>query len=169
MIKKILLAIVLAIPMCALAQAPKFGIVDVEAIIPKMPEFVEAQNKLAEASKTYEAEYAKINEELQKLYTELQELDKDPNTLQSIKERRLQDIQDRDKKAQQFAQTAQQDLQRQQTQLMQPIQEKVMNAIQAVGTENGYTMIFPEAVPAYVSADVQDVTALVKTKLGITE
>ncbi len=169
MIKKILLALVVALPMCAWAQAPKFGIVDVESIIPKMTEFVEAQNKLREASKTYETEYAKINEELQKLYTELQELDKDPNTLQSIKERRMQDIQDRDKKAQQFAQTAQQDLQRQQAQLMQPIQEKVMNAIKSVGTENGFTMIFPEAVPAYISADVQDVTALVKTKLGVKD
>ena len=162
MIKKILLALVVALPMCAWAQAPKFGIVDVESIIPKMTEFVEAQNKLSEASKTYETEYAKINEELQKLYTELQELDKDPNTLQSIKERRMQDIQDRDKKAQQFAQ-------RQQAQLMQPIQEKVMNAIKSVGTENGFTMIFPEAVPAYISADVQDVTALVKTKLGVKD
>ena len=169
MIKKILLALVVALPMCAWAQAPKFGIVDVESIIPKMTEFVEAQNKLSEASKTYETEYAKINEELQKLYTELQELDKDPNTLQSIKERRMQDIQDRDKKAQQFAQTAQQDLQRQQAQLMQPIQEKVMNAIKSVGTENGFTMIFPEAVLAYISADVQDVTALVKTKLGVKD
>ena len=169
MIKKILLALVVALPMCAWAQAPKFGIVDVESIIPKMTEFVDAQNKLSEASKTYETEYAKINEELQKLYTELQELDKDPNTLQSIKERRMQDIQDRDKKAQQFAQTAQQDLQRQQAQLMQPIQEKVMNAIKSVGTENGFTMIFPEAVPAYISADVQDVTALVKTKLGVKD
>lgn len=169
MIKKILLALVVALPMCAWAQAPKFGIVDVESIIPKMTEFVEAQNKLSEASKTYETEYAKINEELQKLYTELQELDKDPNTLQSIKERRMQDIQDRDKKAQQFAQTAQQDLQRQQAQLMQPIQEKVMNALKSVGTENGFTMIFPEAVPAYISADVQDVTALVKTKLGVKD
>ena len=167
MIKKILLALVVALPMCA--WAPKFGIVDVESIIPKMTEFVEAQNKLSEASKTYETEYAKINEELQKLYTELQELDKDPNTLQSIKERRMQDIQDRDKKAQQFAQTAQQDLQRQQAQLMQPIQEKVMNATKSVGTENGFTMIFPEAVPAYISADVQDVTALVKTKLGVKD
>ncbi len=169
MIKKILLALVVALPMCAWAQTPKFGIVDVESIIPKMTEFVEAQNKLSEASKTYETEYAKINEELQKLYTELQELDKDPNTLQSIKERRMQDIQDRDKKAQQFAQTAQQDLQRQQAQLMQPIQEKVMNAIKSVGTENGFTMIFPEAVPAYISAGVQDVTALVKTKLGVKD
>ena len=161
MFKKFLLALVVALPFCAFAQAPKFGVVDVEGIIPKMAEFVEAQNKIGEASKTFESEYAKINEELQKKYAEFQELEKDPSTLQSIQEL--------DKKAQQFAQTAQQDLQRQQAQLMQPIQEKVMNAIKSVGTENGFTMIFPEGVPAFVSTDVQDVTALVKAKLGVKE
>lgn len=169
MIKKFLLALAVALPACAFAQAPKFGVVDAESIIPKMPEFVDAQNKVNEASKTYESEYAKITEELQKKYAEFQELDKDPGTLQSIKERRMQDIQELDKKAQQFAQTAQQDLQRQQAQLMQPVQEKVINAIKTVGNENGYTMIFPEGVPAYVSADVQDVTPLVKAKLGIKD
>ena len=144
MIKKILLALVVALPFCAWAQAPKFGVVDVEAILPNMAEFAEAQTKLAEASKTYESEYAKINEELQKKFAEYQELEKDPQTLQSIKERRMQDIQELDKKAQQFAQTAQQDIQRQQAQLMQPIQEKMMNAIKAVGAWNGYLMTFPE-------------------------
>ena len=81
----------------------------------------------------------------------------------------MQDLQELDKKAQQFAQTAQTELQRQQAQLMQPIQEKVMNAIKTVGQENNFTLIFPEGVPAYMSTDVQDVTGLVKTKLGITE
>lgn len=169
MIKKILLALAVALPMCAWAQAPKFGTVDVDNIIPSMPEFVEAQAKINEASKTYESEYAKIDEELQKKYAEFQELSKDATTLQSIKERRLQDIQELDKKAQQFAQTAQADLQRQQAQLLQPIQEKVMTAIKAVGSENGFTMIFPEGVAAFTAADVQDVTPLVKAKLGIKE
>ena len=118
MIKKFLLALAVALPACVWAQAPKFGIVDVESIIPKMAEFQEAQTKINEASKTYEAEYAKIQEEMQKKFAELQELDKDATTLESIKERRMQEVQDLDKKAQQFAQTAQQDLQRQQAQLM---------------------------------------------------
>lgn len=169
MIKKILMALVVALPLCAWAQAPKFGVVDVEAILPNMAEFAEAQTKLAEASKTYESEYAKINEELQKKFAEYQELEKDPQTLQSIKERRMQDIQELDKKAQQFAQTAQQDIQRQQAQLMQPIQEKMMNAIKAVGAENGYLMIFPEGAAAYTSTDVTDVTPLVKAKLGVKD
>lgn len=167
MIKKILLALLVALPICAWAQAPKFGVVDVESIIPNMPEYTEAQNKITEATKTYETEYAKINEELQKKFAEYQELEKDPSTLESIKERRLQDVQELDKKAQQFAATAQQDLQRQQAQLLQPVQEKVINAIKAVGAEQGFTMILPEGMAAFTSSAVEDVTPLVKAKLGV--
>ena len=61
MIKKILLAIAVAFPMCLSAQA-KFGTVNAEEIITAMPEFTEAQNKVAEASKQYEDEYKKLNE-----------------------------------------------------------------------------------------------------------
>lgn len=167
MIKKAILAIMVAIPMCVAAQSPKFGVVNAEEIVTALPDFTEAQNKIAAASKQYEDEYARLNEQLQKNFADYQKLEQDAATPQSIKERRLQEMQDLDKKAQQFAQTASQDIQRQQAQLMQPIEEKVMQAIKAVGANNNFTMIFPGAVPAYVSADVVDVTPLVKTELGI--
>ncbi len=38
-----------------------------------------------------------------------------------------------------------------------------------VNLSAGENMIFPEGVPAFVSTDVQDVTALVKAKLGVKE
>lgn len=165
MLKKFILAIAVALPMIASAQ--KFGTVDVESIIPSMPEFTEAQNQIAEASKKYEATYKSLQDELNKLYAEFQQLNSDPSTPQTIKDLRIQDIQDKDERAKQFLQTAQQDLERQNAQLMQPIQEKVVNAIQAVGTDNGFTMIFPVGVSVFNSTDVVDVTPLVKTKLGI--
>lgn len=167
MLKKFFIALAVALPLFAAAQTPKFGTVNAQEIISAMPEFTEAQNTINAASKQYEDEYAKLNEEIQKLYAEYQQLENDPNTPQSIKERRIQDISDRNTKAQQFVQTAEQDLQRQQAQLMAPIQEKMINAIKAVGANNNFTMIFPYEVPAYVSAEVIDVTALVKTQLGI--
>ncbi len=166
MFKKFLLAVAVALPMFASAQA-KFGTVDVEAIITVMPEFTEAQNQIAEASKKYEATYKGLQDELNKLYAEFQQLNSDPSTPQSIKDLRIQDIQDKDERSKQFLQTAQQDLERQNAQLMQPIQEKVVSTIKAVGTENGFTMIFPVGVSVFDSADVVDVTPLIKAKLGI--
>lgn len=167
MIKKTLAAIMIAIPMLVAAQAPKFGTVTVEPILEAMPERANVQTQLETASKTYEDEYKKLTEELDKKYGEFQKLSEDKTTPDAIKERRMQEIQELQKKAQQFLQTAQQDLQRQQAQLMQPIEEKIMTAIKAVGQENGFTFILPEGVAAYQSTDVQDVTPLVKAKLGI--
>lgn len=167
MIKKTLAAIMIAIPMLVAAQAPKFGTVTVEPILEAMPERANVQTQLETASKTYEDEYKKLTEELDKKYGEFQKLSEDKTTPDAIKERRMQEIQELQKKAQQFLQTAQQDLQRQQAQLMQPIEEKIMTAIKAVGQENGFTFILPEGVAAYQSTDVQDVTPLVKDKLGI--
>lgn len=167
MIKKTIAAIMIAIPMLAAAQAPKFGTVTVEPILEAMPERANVQTQLETASKTYEDEYKKLTEELDKKYGEFQKLSEDKTTPDAIKERRMQEIQELQKKAQQFLQTAQQDLQRQQAQLMQPIEEKIMTAIKAVGQENGFTFILPEGVAAFQSTDVQDVTPLVKAKLGI--
>lgn len=167
MIKKILAAIMIAIPMLVAAQAPKFGTVTVEPILEAMPERANVQTQLETASKTYEDEYKKLTEELDKKYGEFQKLSEDKTTPDAIKERRMQEIQELQKKAQQFLQTAQQDLQRQQAQLMQPIEEKIMTAIKAIGQENGFTFILPEGVAAFQSTDVQDVTPLVKAKLGI--
>lgn len=167
MIKKALAAIMIALPMLAAAQAPKFGTVTVEPILEAMPERANVQTQLETASKTYEEEYKKLSEELDKKYADYQKLQEDTTILSSIKQRRIQEIQDLQKKAQQFMQTAQQDLQRQQAQLMQPIEEKIMTAIKAVGQENGFTFIFPDGIAAFQSTDVQDVTPLVKAKLGI--
>lgn len=168
MIKKILLAIAIALPMCAVAQAPKFGIVNTQTIIEAMPEVKTAQETITAASKKYEEEFKVLQTEAEKKFTEYQALEQDAATPQSIKERRMQELQELDQRMQQFRQTATQDLQRQQEQLMAPIQEKVRTAINAVGAENSMTFIFENIVPIYyVGTDVTDITAMVKTKLGI--
>lgn len=169
MIKKILLALAVALPMCAWAQSAKFGVVDPESIIPGMAEYIEAQNQFNEASKTFESEYAKIQEEFKAKYEEFQKVMSDTATPQTTKDRRAQEIQELNQKSEQFAQTAQQELARKQQQLMAPVQEKLINAIKAVGAEGGFTMILPLGTAAYTSNDVVDITPLVKAKLGVKD
>ena len=72
-------------------------------------------------------------------------------------------------KIQNFQQTAAQDLQKQQDTLIAPITQKLQNAIQAVGAEGGYTFIFDQAAGSilYTGTNAEDVSAKVKTKLGI--
>ncbi len=167
MLKKIIIALLVALPLSAAAQ--KFGTVDVDQVITAMPEVTEVQNQLNEASKKYETEFQKLQEQANKLYTEFQQIAEDPNTPQTIKERRMQEIQELGNKIEQFRNTATQDLQRQQSQLMAPIQTKMTEAIKAVGQEGGYTFVFPNdpGLILYQGADVVDLTAAVKAKLGI--
>ena len=166
MFKKLILALAVVLPFSVFAQ--KFGSVNIEEVMSNMPEQKAAEAQLAEASKKYETEFQKLTDELNKLYTEFQAIQNDPDTPDTIKERRMQEIQERGANVDKFRTTAQQDLQRQSEQLMAPIQQKVFDAISSVGQEGGFTFIVPyETVFLYQGPDVEDVTPKVKTKLGI--
>ena len=53
---------------CASARtAAKIGLVDTQSVIQAMPETTEAQKKVADASKKYEDEYARLGEEIASL------------------------------------------------------------------------------------------------------
>ena len=167
MIKKFLLAIALILPLSAMAQ--KFGIVDADQVIEAMPETTAAKSQLEETSKKYEVENQKLQEEINKLFTDFQTIQNDPNTPESIKERRSQEIQERYQKFEQFQATASQALARLRESLMAPISQKLMEAVKTVGAEGNYTFVFINEpnLMMYVGTDVINVTADVRKKLGL--
>lgn len=163
MIKRLLLAIMIALPMSVFAQ--KFGVINTQALMETMPEMKTVQEQMEASAKKYQAEFDKLKEEFDKKFAEFQALEE--STPQTIKDRRMQEMQELDAKIQQFRETALQDQQRQQQQLMAPIQEKVMKAIQSVGDEGGFTFIFENMMPVFTGKDVTDITESVKTRLGV--
>lgn len=165
MIKKFILVMAAAVALPVAMNAQKFGIVDAEQVIQALPEMTAMQDQLTEASKKYEDEFKKLQDEMDKKFTEFQALGAE--TPESIKERRMAELQELDAKMQQFRNTAQQDLQRQQQSLMAPIEQKFMDAVKAVGQEGGYTFIFQDGMSLFNGADVINVTADVKNKLNI--
>ena len=50
---------------------------------------------------------------------------------------------------------------------MTPIQQKIQDAIKAVGAEQGYTYIIDPQVLLFQGSNAIDATQLVKTKLGL--
>ena len=165
MFKKLLVAVLLAAPMCLFAQ--KIGYLNTQEVFTLMPETKTAQETLAEVSKKYETEYKALQDEFNKKVTEFQGLAKE--TPDAIKERRQQELQELSQKIQNFEQVVQQDLQRQQQTLMAPIQEKIKTAIQAVGAENAFTVIVESDFTLYTGADAVNVTPLVKAKLNLKD
>lgn len=169
MLKKIILAVALAIPFLgASAQSNlKIGVVDVTSIVQVMPERTQAETKLSEASKKYEAEYQKLGEEMKRLVDEYQAMK--PDELQAIKERKTRELNDYQQKVATFEQTAQQDLARMQQELMSPIIQKIKTAMEAVGKENNFSLVLanePQLI-YYFAAPVEDLTPKVKAKLGL--
>ena len=51
--------------------------------------------------------------------------------------------------------------------LMQPIVQKIKDAIDAVGREGGYSLIQEKGAVIFFAAPVDDITPAVKAKLGI--
>lgn len=167
MLKKFLLVAALVLPMLASAQTLKVGIVDTAELIQKLPDTAEAQQKLAETSKKYEDEYAKLGEEMKRKYDELTNMNDDE--LPAIRERKTRDFQEYQMKIQQFEQSATEELQRYNQELMAPIVQKVRNAIESVGKEGSFSLIqdMNSQNILYYEAPVQDITPEVKAKLGI--
>lgn len=167
MIKKILLVAALLLPMCAFAQELKIGIVDVEEIVQKHPDYAESQTKFVESAKQYEDTYMKLQEELKRLYDEYNALPED--TPATIKERKTKNLQEQQGKLVQFEQTIQQDLDKVQQELLAPIYQKVQAAIQSIGQEENFSLIEPKMNQfiLYYASPVVDITPMVKAKLGI--
>ena len=165
MLKKLLFVAALIFPMLAGAQTLKMGVVDTQSIFAGMPDTAAAQTKLGEVQKKYQDEFARLEAEYTRLIEDFQKMSQDE--LPAIRERKTREITDYQTKMQQFEQTASQDMQQQQEALMQPIYQKIKDAIDAVGREGGYSLIQQKEASLYVAAPVEDVTPAVKAKLGI--
>ena len=149
------------------ASAQKFGHVNSQEIVQAMPEFTKARTDIEALTKQYEADLKSMQDELQKKADEFDKLPAD--TPENIKQRRQQELQEMYQKIQQNYQDNQQALAKEQSEKMQAITSKVIDAIKAVGQAGGYVYIMDLAsgIP-YISTTLStDVTKEVKAKLGL--
>ena len=165
MFKKLIIAILCCLPLTMVAQTLKFGTINTGEVLTAMPERAAAEQQLQDLTKRYEDEFVKLQEDFQKKYQEVQAMgDTVPET---IKMRSYEELQAMDQRIQSFRQVVEQDLAKKQEELFIPIQQKLMDAINAVGSENGFTYIFDANAAYYKGVGNEDVTPLVKAKLGI--
>jgi outer membrane protein len=143
------------------AQA-KTAHVDVREIMTKMPAVLEAQNQLKKLSDTYTADYKTMVDEYQ---AKLKKYDAEAATVtDAVNQTRQQEVQDMGKRIGDFQETAQKDLQKKETDLMKPIEDKVKASIQKVGKAKGYQYVLNAT--DLLLADGPDLTADVKKDLG---
>ena len=147
------------------AVAQKFGHLDAQEVLLSLPERAEAQASIESAAGEYETEVARMQSELGTKFADYQaKASTWPDAIRQQKERELQQL---DAGLQEFGVTIQNDLAQMEQQLLSPMIERVRKAIEDVGKEQGYTYIFDTSTGVTLYNGGDDVTDLVKTKLGM--
>jgi len=113
-------------------------------------------------SKTYTNEYKTLGDE----YTaKIKKYEGEAATIgDKINAERQKEVQDLEKRIQEYGQTAQKELQAKGGDLMKPIQEKIKLAIQKVGKAKGFQYVFD--ANGLLLAEGPDLTADVRKELG---
>jgi outer membrane protein len=152
----------------ASAQTMKFGHIDFQALIQSMPEREVAQKAFAKTQSDLEAQLGVMQKEYQTKGQEYVALVKQPNVTDAIRQAKEADIQSLQERIQTFQQQAQENLQKEESKLFQPVVEKARKAIGEVAKEQGMLYVFEvNSVLYYNTAQSTDMMPLVKTKLGL--
>ncbi len=165
-LKKITLALgILCIALAVNAQ--KFGHITSEELLQAMPEYDTAQIKVQNLRSEYDLEIERIQVEINKKIEEFNQTEVVMSNL--IREAKASEIQEMQVRLQNFAQTAQQDLQQQSMIMIQPVMDKARNAINEIAKEQGLLYVFDlsQGNPVYTSEESVDMLPLVKAKLGL--
>lgn len=152
----------------------KFAHLNSATIIEAMPEVKAAKTTLEALNKTKTADIEKMIAEYTTKLKAAQEKEKtlsEANKEAVTKELQVMggELQDLEKRIGDAKSKAQQELEQKNAELFNPIQVKADAAIKAVSKEKGFSYVFDTANPALVYWDGgEDITNLVKTKLGIS-
>ena len=166
--KKIVLAAVAILAGFVLQAQPKFAHVNFSELVQLMPEADQARATMAASSKEAQETLQAMQEEINNKYTQYEQ--KVSTWSPAIRESKEKELTDLNRRAQEFYQNIQQELQQQQEQLMAPIYQKAQEALNTLAKEGGYVYVFDRQSALYID-DTQstDLTPVARKALGIAE
>ncbi|MDQ6757564.1 MAG: OmpH family outer membrane protein [Bacteroidota bacterium] len=142
----------------------KIGYISTDEIMALMPETAKADTQL---NAYQQALYQAAQERKNAFDDAVQKFIKDSVTMNaSLKEVKRKDLQTQSQELSGAEQTIQQQMQQKQQELLGPVQKKLLNAINEVAKENGYTYVLPKEA-LLVAPPGDDIANMVKRKLGI--
>ena len=144
----------------------KFGYLNSQAILAEMPEVKEADANLETLQKQLQKKGEKMVQDFQAKYQELARKEQAGELSPKQGEEQAKALEAEQKKIAQFEQEMISQVQGKRGELLQPIIERVDQAIQDIGKEGGYKLIF-EAGGLLYAEEGQDISTMVKSKLGI--
>jgi outer membrane protein len=162
----ITLVLISLISFTTIAQKQKYGYINSDELMKIMPGADTAVAKYQSYAQSLDTILMTMQQELNSKYESFNNNQaKMSDLIKQTKTKELQDLQDRIKS---FQTSAQEDLQKKQNELLQPIIDKAKSAIEKVAKANGYTLIIDsrQGILLYVAA-TEDILPLVKKELGI--
>jgi len=174
MIRRIvfLLSLIVAItfisPLFAqIAGSPSIQVayVNTTELLEAVPGKTAAAKTIEELNKKYKDELAVMQNDYNNKYTDF--LSNQNVLAESIKLRRMQELYELEQSINRFMKVAQEDVESQEMQLIEPLRSKLKEAIHQVGVEQGYICIYDLADPTivFLTPDAIDANSLVKAKL----
>lgn len=166
MFKKLFLLVLVIAPVMSFAQE-KIAYLNAQEIMSIMPESKQAQAKIEAKVKLMEQQAKAIADK----YTQTAEKFRNDTTevTEAILMDRQTELSQLEQRYNTFIESNREALDKERQALLTPIQQKLMNAIKAVGDENGYTYILDGGSLVYVGNAGIDAGPKVKAKLGITK
>jgi outer membrane protein len=146
----------------------KFGYLNSQALLTELPEVKQADANLQALQTQLEKKGQQMVQELETNYKELQRKEQSGEISPKALEEEAKKLKEKEAEIGKYEQDMQKQLMTKRQEILQPVLEKVNTAIKQVAQENQFTYIFDSSAGLLLYAqDSMDVTALVKTKLGI--
>jgi len=169
---KITLKLVLAIVAIALcsnisAQNLKLAHIDIQQLVASMPEYDSAMVKFQKFYSILENELEEMRVELNRKYEDFTK--NQANMTDLVKQSRADELQNIQNRIQMFQQSAQESIQQEESNLMQPVYEKATKAIDTVAKDQGINGVFSAQAFHYKDASIINLLPAVKQHLGITK
>ncbi len=144
----------------------KIGYVNSNQLVDLMPETKVVQKQIQDYSKTFQDQLTALQTELT---SNAQSYDAKRATMtDAARTAKEAELQDQNKRLQEFNAKAQQQVSEKTNQLSKPLFDKVRGAIQAVAKEKGYNYVFDTSqTDLLVSPETDNLLAAVKLKLGL--
>jgi len=150
----------------AYSQKNKIAHLNSQKIYQSMPELKTADETLNTFVKQYEDQLTKMNNEYTDKLTEFGNTQKEMNEL--IKNLKIEELDNLQKRIQQFKTTAQTSVEAKKNELYTPIIDKFNTAVKTVSKKNGYKLVIDNSQSAIIYHDTEDdITNLVLIELGI--
>ncbi len=159
-------ALLLSAAPAALAQSTKLGHIDRQKLMLMLPERKDAETKMQAFAKTLDERLKAMGAEYEAKVADAQA--RAEAMTQTEKEVAVREIGELEQRIQAAQQKAQEDLAKQEEELLKPMVDRTNAAIAEVAAANNFSYIFDVSTGLVLYYDKgEDIMALVKTKLGV--